>query len=180
VGIAEAQIAAANGRLTGLYIWGDVAYTRGMFFSPDYWRSVYKPQLKRLCDVAHAAGLKTIYHGCGNASVVYDDMIEVGVDGYNPLEAKAGLDVVALKRQYGRRWAFNGNIDVRVLATNDREQIHREVLRKLNAAKSGGYIMQSDHSIPDSVSFDSYDYAVRLAREYGRYPLQLGEYDESV
>jgi uroporphyrinogen decarboxylase len=180
VGIAEAQIAAARGRLTGLYIWGDIAYTRGMFFSPDYWRAAYKPQLKRLCDVAHAAGLKTIYHGCGNASPVYDDMIEVGIDAYNPLEAKASLDVVDLKRQYGRRWAFNGNMDVRVLATNDRDQIRREVLRKLNAAKGGGYILQSDHSVPDNVSFDSYDYVVQLAREHARYPLTLGEFDEAI
>ncbi len=179
VGIAEAQIAAAKGRLTGLYIWGDIAYTRGMFFSPDYWRSAYKPQLKRICDVARAAGLKTIYHGCGNASAVYEDMIEVGIDAYNPLEAKAGLDVVDLKRRYGKRWAFNGNIDVRVLATNDRHQIRREVLRKLNAARGGGYILQSDHSVPDNVSFDSYDYVVQLAREYGRYPLRLAEFEEA-
>jgi len=179
VGIAEAQIAAAKGRLTGLYIWGDIAYTRGMFFSPDYWRSAYKPQLKRICDVARAAGLKTIYHGCGNASAVYEDMIEVGIDGYNPLEAKAGLDVVDLKRRYGKRWAFNGNIDVRVLATNDRHQIRREVLRKLNAARGGGYILQSDHSVPDNVSFDSYDYVVQLARKYGRYPLRLAEFEEA-
>jgi hypothetical protein len=177
VGMAEAQIAAAGGRLRGLYIWGDIAYVKGMFFSPDYWRSAYKPQLKRICDVAHAAGLKTIYHGCGNASKVYGDMIEVGVDAYNPMEAKARLDVVELKRQYGQRWSFNGNIDVRVLATNDRERIRREVLRKLNAAKGGGYIFQSDHSVPDNVDFDSYDYAVSLVREYGQYPLNLGEFD---
>jgi uroporphyrinogen decarboxylase len=180
VGIAKAQIAAAKGKLTGLYIWGDIAYVNGMFFSPDYWRSVYKPQLARICDVIHAAGLKTIYHGCGNASAVYEDMIEAGVDAYNPLEAKAGLDVVELKRRFGNRWAFNGNIDVRVLATNDREQIRREVLSKLNAADGGGYILQSDHSIPDDVAPASYDYAIQLVREYGRYPLRLGEFDRSV
>ncbi len=176
-GIAEAQIAAAAGRLSGLYIWGDIAYVKGMFFSPAYWREVYKPQLRRICDVAHAAGLKTIYHGCGNASKVYDDMIEAGVDAYNPLEAKARLDVVELKRKYGRRWAFNGNIDVRVLATNDRARIRREVLTRLNAAKGGGYIAQSDHSVPGDVDFASYDYVVQLVREHGRYPLQLGEFD---
>ncbi|MGB9624017.1 MAG: uroporphyrinogen decarboxylase family protein [Phycisphaerae bacterium] len=177
VGIAKAQIAAAKGRLTGLYIWGDIAYVRGMFFSPDYWRSVYKPQLKRICDVIHAAGLKAIYHGCGNASAVYEDMIEAGVDAYNPLEAKAGLNVVELKRQFGRRWAFNGNLDVRVLATNDREQIRREVLTKLGAAEGGGYIPQSDHSIPDSVAPASYDYVIQLVREHGRYPLALHKCD---
>jgi hypothetical protein len=172
VGIVEGQIAAAEGKLAGLYIWGDVAYDRGMFFSPDFWRAVYKPQVARLCAVAHAHGLKTIYHGCGNASAVFEDMIEIGVDAYNPLEAKAGLDVVDLKRQYGNRWSFNGNLDVRVLATNDKDQIRREVLRKLNAAKGGGYIIQSDHSVPDNVDPASYDYVVQLVREYGKYPLE--------
>lgn len=180
VGIVEGQIAAADGKLSGLYIWGDVAYDKGMFFSPELWRRLHKPQLRRLCDAAHAAGLKTIYHGCGNASPLFEDLIEIGVDGYNPLEAKAGLDVVELKRQFGGRWAFNGNIDVRVLATNDREQIRREVLRKLNAAKGGGYILQSDHSMPDDVSPDTYDYLIHLAREHGTYPLRLDEFDEEI
>jgi uroporphyrinogen-III decarboxylase len=124
--------------------------------------------------------LKTIYHGCGNASVVFEDMIEVGVDAYNPLEAKACLDVVNLKRQFGRHWAFNGNIDVRVLATNSREKVRREVLTKLNAAKGGGFILQSDHSVPDNVDPATYDYMIRLVQEYGRYPLDLGEFDYPV
>jgi uroporphyrinogen-III decarboxylase len=177
VGVVEGQIAAAGGNLRGLYIWGDIAYDHGMFFSPKYWRQVYKPPLKRICDAAHAAGLKTIYHGCGNSSAVFEDLIEAGVDAYNPLEAKAGLDVVDLKRRFGRRWAFNGNIDVRVLATNNRAKVRREVLRKLSAAKGGGYILQSDHSMPDNVAPATYDYVIKLVRQYGRYPLKLGKYD---
>ena len=179
VGIVRGQIEAAQGKLSGIVIWGDVAYTRGMFFSPDYWRAVYKPQVARICEAAHSAGLKTIYHGCGNASVIFDDLIEAGVDAYNPLEAKAGLDVVELKRKYGSRWAFNGNIDVRVLASNDPERIRSEVLRKLAAAKGGGYIIQSDHSVPGSVSPKSYDLFVRLVREYGVYPLDELDQGES-
>ena len=180
VGIVRAQAAAAGGRLRGLYVWGDIACTRGMLFSPDYWRNVYKPQLRRICQAAHDEGLKTIYHGCGNASAVFEDMIEAGVDMYNPLEAKAGLDVVELKRRYGSRWGFNGNLDVQVLATNDPAKVRREVLRKLNAAKGGGYILQSDHSMPDNVAPATYDYLVRLARRHGTYPLDLGEFDEDV
>ncbi len=180
LGIVKGQIAAVGDKLTGLYIWGDVAYRQGMMFSPIYWRKVYKPQLKRLSDEIHAAGLKVIYHGCGNASILYDDMIEAGVDCYNPLEAKANLDVLQLKRKYGKRWAFNGNIDVRALSTNDRTEVRREVLRKLNAAKGGGYIIQSDHSVPGDVDAATYDYYVRLVREHGRYPLRLGEFDEAA
>jgi len=180
VKIVKGQIAAAGGILSGIVIWGDIAYTRGMLFSPDYWRNVYKPQLRRICHEAHGAGLRTIYHGCGNASPVFEDMIEAGVDGYNPLEAKAGLHVVDLKRRFKNRLAFNGNIDVRVLATQDRRQIRREVLTKLNAAKGGGYILQSDHSVPENVTAGSYDYLIQLTRDHGRYPLDLEEFDEDV
>ena len=180
VGIVKGQLAAAGGKLEGMYIWGDVAHRNGMMFSPKYWRRVYKPQLKRICDEVHAAGLKTIYHGCGNASLIFEDFIEAGIDCYNPLEAKSGLDVVDLKRKFGNRWAFNGNIDAVNLSTNDREQIRRELLRKLNAAKGGGYIVQSDHSVTSDVAAASYDYVIQLLREYGNYPLQLGEFDEPV
>lgn len=180
VGIVKGQIAAAKDKLSGIYIWGDVAYDNGMFFSPDFWRKVYKPQLKRICDAVHEAGLKTIYHGCGNASVLFDDMIEAGVDCYNPLEVKAGLDVLELKRKYGKRWSFNGNIDIRVLATNNRDEIRQEVLTKLNAAKGGGYIVQTDHSVASNVEPESYDYLIQLVREYSQYPLHLGQYDLKI
>jgi len=180
VGIVEGQISAAKNKLTGLYVWGDVACRQGMMFSPDLWRRIHKPQLKRICDAIHAAGLKVIYHGCGNALAIFDDLIECGIDAYNTLEAKAGLDVVELKRKYGRRLAFNGNINVQVLETNDRDAVRAEVLRKLNAAKGGGYIAQSDHSITSRVAPDTYDYVVHLVRQYGTYPLQLEELDEAV
>ena len=57
------------------------------------------------------------------------------------------------------------------------EELKATVLRKLNAAKGGGMIFQSDHSVPSNVSAESYEYVVNLVREYGRYPLELGEYD---
>ena len=82
-----------------------------------------------------------------------------------------------MKRRFGNRWAFNGNIDVRILATNDCEMVRREVLTKLNAAKGGGFILQSDHSVPDNVNPSTYDYMIKLVRERGNYPLDLGEYD---
>jgi uroporphyrinogen-III decarboxylase len=148
-----------------------------MLFRPEYWREALRAPLERLCAAVHAAGLKVIYHGCGNAQRIYPDLLQAGVDAYNPLEAKAGLDVVELKRQYQARWAFNGNIDVRVLAANDPAALRAEVLRKLNAAKGGGYIVQSDHSVPGDVAPATYDYFVRLVREHGTYPLKLGEFD---
>ena len=59
-------------------------------------------------------------------------------------------------------------------------QIRPEVLRKLNAAKGGGYIFQSDHSVASNISGKTYDAIVKLVREYGRYPLRLGAFDEEL
>ena len=62
-------------------------------------------------------------------------------------------------------------------ATKNQEELKAIVLRKLNAAKGGGFIFQSDHSVPSNVSGKTYQYVVNLVREYGRYPLELDEHD---
>ncbi len=175
--LIRAQIRAAGGMLDGMVIWGDVAYKKGMLFSPDYWRRVFKPGVKAMIEECHSRGLPVIYHGCGNVNRIFEDFIEIGVDAYNPLEAKAGLDVIDLRRRFGHRIGFCGNMDVRVWARGDPEELRRVVLTKLNAAKGGGYVFQSDHSVPDDVSAASYEYVLRLVREKGRYPLDLGEFD---
>lgn len=174
---AKAQIDAAKDLLDGFVIWGDVAYKNNMFFSPDYWRQYFKPTVKAIADYAHKQGLMVIYHGCGNVNAILPDYIEIGIDAMNPLEAKAGLDAVDLRKQYGHKLGICGNSNIQVWETGDEKQIRKEVLRKLNAAKGGGYIFQSDHSVASDVSGHTYDYIVKLVREYGNYPLKLDECD---
>jgi len=173
--VARAEIEAGAGWLDGFVIWGDVAYKKGTFMSPAYWREFFKPWVARMTDAAHAAGLPVVYHGCGNVKAIFPDYVELGIDAYNPLEAKAGMDVVELRRQYGHRIGFCGNSDIRVWETGDRSAIRREILRKLAAARGGGMIFQSDHSVSSSVSGQTYDFIVKLVREHGVYPLRLGE-----
>jgi hypothetical protein len=173
----KAQIKAADGMLDGMVLWGDVAYKKGMLFSPRFWREHFKPGVKALIDECHSRGLPVIYHGCGNVSRIFEDFAEIGVDAYNPLEAKAGMDVVDLRRRFGHRIGFCGNMDALLWANGSREELRREVLTKLNAAKGGGYIFQSDHSVPDNVSPENYEYVLGLVRKHGVYPLDLEELD---
>jgi uncharacterized membrane protein len=171
--LARAQIREGAGRLSGFYIWGDVAYRNGMLFNPETWRKVFLPHVKRLVDLFRENGLMVIYHGCGNATPIFEDLADIGLDAYNPLEAKADLDVVELRKRYGDRLAFVGNIDVRILETGDREAIRREVLYKMQAGQGGGWVCQSDHSVSSGVSPESYALVVETVREFGRYPLDL-------
>ena len=112
--------------------------------------------------------------------LIYEDFVKMGLDSYNPLEAKSGLDVVELRRKYGHRMGFCGNMDVLAWANAPLPELRRQALRKLNAAKGGGFIFQSDHSVPTNVRAERYDYIVKLVREHGRFPLALGELDERV
>lgn len=171
--MARAEIEAGAGLLDGFVIWGDVAYKKSTFMAPRYWREHFKPWVARMTALAHAHHLPVIYHGCGNVHAIFQDYIDLQVDAYNPLEAKAGMDVLELRQRYGHQIGFCGNSNVQVWESGDRNAIRREVLRKLNAARGGGYIFQSDHSVTSSVSGPTYDYIVQLVREYGRYPIVL-------
>lgn len=170
---AEAAMSAAEGLLDGFVIWGDVAYRENMFFDPAYWRAHYRPAVAEMVRLAHRRGLPVIYHGCGCMRAILPDLIEIGVDAVNPLEAKAGMDVAELRREFGHAIAFCGGADVRVWERGHPEEIRRDVMRCLRAAEGGGYIFQSDHSVSSAVGGRTYDMIVRLVRELGVYPLRL-------
>jgi uroporphyrinogen decarboxylase len=173
----KAQIAAAKDYLDGFVIWGDVAYTRSMLFDPEYWREYFKPWVKAMIGECHRNSLPVIYHGCGNVNDIFSDFIDIGLDAYNPLEVKADMDAVKLKKMYGDSIGYCGNNDIQLWETGDLEAIRKETLKKLNTGKRGGFVFMSDHSVSSSVSGKTYDYIVKLVREYGKYPLNLGEFD---
>ncbi|MGQ1785058.1 MULTISPECIES: uroporphyrinogen decarboxylase family protein [unclassified Saccharicrinis] len=170
--ICKAQVEAANGLLDGMVIWGDVAYKNGMFFDPEYWREHFKPWVKKMVDYCHEKGLMVIYHGCGNVNSIFKDYIEIGIDFYNPLEVKANMDVNQLRERYGHDIGFCGNNNVMNWESGDETRIKEEILRKLEAAKGGGFIFQSDHSVSSEVSGLTYDYIMKLVRENGNYPIK--------
>jgi uroporphyrinogen decarboxylase len=87
-----------------------------------------------------------------------------------PLEVKAGMNLIELKKQFGEKLAFMGGIDVRAMANPNPDVILEEIRNKITIAKQGGgYIFHSDHSVPDNVSFQQYQRVIALVREYGRY-----------
>ncbi len=156
----------------GIWIYDDIAYRNGPFFSPRFYREVVGPAHRRIIERFRARNLPAVLHTDGNVNLLIPQFIEVGFTALQPLEAKAGMDVRELKAKYGDKLAFIGNIDVRALSAG-REAIRREVLSKLPvAAEGGGYVVCSDHSVPPTVSLEDYKYFLRLVRRYGRYPLR--------
>ena len=97
-------------------------------------------------------------------------MIDAGIDCLQALEVKAGMDLVKLHQLYGDKISFMGGIDVRALYSNDREIIDRQLESKIPLVKQGfNYILHSDHSIPNTVHYDTYRYFLKMGLELGTY-----------
>jgi uroporphyrinogen decarboxylase len=130
------------------------------FMSPDMYREIVEPGHKRLFDYSHSLGLKVIVHSCGFVEPLVPGLIRAGMDCLQAMEVKAGMDMPRLARQFGDRISFCGNIDIRIVAGNDRHAIDEELNRKIvPVLKAGsGYILHSDHSIPPDVEHDTLDY----------------------
>ncbi len=163
------EMLAIGYQFDGAFVFDDLGYRNGTFFSTEMYRELLFPQHKRLCDVLHSKGWKVILHSCGNVNRHIPALIEAGFDCLQPLEVKAGMDLVQLKKDYGDVLAFMGGIDVRAMAHPDPAVIEEEIRSKIPIAKAGGgYIYHSDHSIPDNVSFEQYKRVRDLVYKYGK------------
>ena len=154
----------------GLWIYGDMAYNHSTVCSPQMYEDLIWPDHKRLADWAHCHRMKFIYHTDGNITGVLDLYRKAGFDCVQPLEAKAGMDVRTLCPRYGSDLAFFGNIDVMLMATNDRGRIEAEIVAKFTAGKATrGYAYHSDHSVPPQVSWDTYRFIIDCVNRHGNY-----------
>jgi len=161
---------AAGIEFDGMWLWGDISYRKGPMISPRMYREMLMPFHKKLCDLAHSKGCKVIYHGCGNNNEVVPLFIEAGIDCLQPLEVKAGMDVRELKRDFGDRMSFMGNIDARLMQSNDLKGLELEIRDKLSVAKvGGGYVYHSDHSVPPGTTLETYRFIMDLVERYGKY-----------
>lgn len=146
----------------------DMGYKNNQFFSVNTYRNLLKPIHKKAIDWAHSKGIKAHLHSCGDIRPFIPELIDIGLDALNPLEVKAGVDTIELKKKYGKDLVLHGGINA--VLWNDREAIEAEIKEKVPVLKeSGGYIFSSDHSVPDTVSLEDFRHIVELAKEMGRY-----------
>ena len=169
VNITLAEMVLAEGyRFDDINWCDDMGYKGNPFFSLGMYRELLKPVHQRAVDWAHARGMKARLHSCGDIRTLVPNLIEVGVDMLNPIEVKAGMDPIELKRQYGDRLSFHGGLNV--LLYDNPDDLWVEMRRLIPIMKqNGGYWISSDHSVPQTVSLDTFREFVRLAKELGTY-----------
>ena len=161
---------AREGLPDGLWVWDDLGFRGGPFMSPAMYRELVFPAHRRLFEFAHGRGLPVVLHCDGNVEPLLPLLVEAGIDCLQPLEAKAGMDLLRIKRGFGDRIALIGGMDARVLEANDLAAVDAELAAKLPGAMAGGgYVLQVDHSVSGLVEYETYRHFVDRGLEMGRY-----------
>lgn len=161
---------AEEGYPDGIWYYEDMGYKQHPFMSPRMYREIIQPGHERTVQWAHSKKLPVIMHSCGYVEPLVPGMLQAGIDCLQVIEVKAGMDLLRLYQNYGDRLSFMGGIDVRVLYNNDRSEIDRELEAKIPVVKGNfGYVLHSDHSIPNNVHHDTYRYFIDKAIELGSY-----------
>jgi uroporphyrinogen decarboxylase len=148
----------------GMHVYEDLAYTAAAFASPNCHKEMVFPYHKRFYQFLKDHNLPIIMHTCGDFRIHIDSIVESGVDCIQAMEAKTGMNVVELAKDYKDKLCFMGNLNIMEFETGDRKKIEAEVLGKLNGMKvlKAPYVFMSDHSIPPTVKLDDYEFALDL------------------
>jgi uroporphyrinogen decarboxylase len=160
------------GRPDGVWIYEDLGFTNGLFASPKTIRELLLPYYKEMVSfLKDDYGVAALIHTCGDIREAVPIIIEAGWDCLQPMEAKAGVDVLELADTFGNRLAYMGNINVVKLETNDRDVVRGEVMHKMGGMieRRMPYILHSDHSLPPDIRMATYQYMLQLHREHGDY-----------
>ena len=150
----DRMLTAANGRIDILRAADDLGTQHSLFFSPDMFREFIKPRLKKIADLAHSHNVKFLFHSCGAIRPFIEELIEIGVDILDPLQAAAeGMEPKALKDNFGDRICLHGGICTQhLLPTGTPEEVRTEVQRRIEIfGRNGGYILAPCHVLQSDV-----------------------------
>ena len=150
--IALGEAACRRFPLDWYWTGDDVAGQRSMMMSPNAWRELVKPHLARVFAVGKAHQLPVAYHCCGALRPIIPDLIEIGLDILNPIQANCpGMEALELKHEYGSRIAFMGGVDTQALLPfGSVDDVRRATVRLIEGmtADGGGFILAASHTIP--------------------------------
>ncbi len=153
-------------RVDWALFWEDMAYKTGPLISPDMFRKFMMPRYRRVTDLLRKSNIDIIFvDSDGNLNKLIPLWLECGVNGFWPLEVAAGVDAVALRKEYGKDIILAGNMDKRELLKG-KEAIREEVMSKLPfLLEKGGYFPSIDHLVPPDITLENYQYFINTMRE---------------
>jgi uroporphyrinogen decarboxylase len=142
--------------IDAVYFGDDWGSQNGLIMGPHLWREFIKPRLARMYERVHQGGKWVMIHCCGDVKEVLPDLVEIGLNIFNPFQPEV-MDVFETKKRYYGRLAFNGAISVQTLLPHGTPEHVRSETRELLQVlgEGGGYIASPSHAIPSDVPVEN-------------------------
>lgn len=153
-------------RVDQLFVHEDMAGCAGPLLGPKQVEEFIVPYYRPLWDFLQERGARLFKQDSdGDMRVVLPAFVEAGINLTYPCEPTAGMDIVALRQQYGTRLAFAGGIDKHVLRKS-REEIIAELEYKVPPmVRTGGCVLGLDHRVPNGTSLANYRFYIQKVWE---------------
>lgn len=152
----------------GAWLGGDLGCQSGLIFSTDYYNAFLFDLHREFCNFFSKNNMPVIFHSDGNIRELIPHLIEAGIRAIEPLESNIGMDLVELKREYGKDVVLFGGIDDESFV--EKEKAEKEIKSKFKyLMKGGGYIYHADSPILEDISFENYREVIDLVKRYGVY-----------
>lgn len=147
------------------YFGDDWGSQRGLIMGEERWREFIKPRIARMYGKVRGAGKFVVIHSCGKVQSVFPDLIECGLNCFNPFQPEV-MDPFEMKKLFGGKLAFNGGISIqRLLPFGTPDDVRREVRRLLaEVGRNGGYIAGPSHALPGDIPAENIAAMIEVLR----------------
>jgi uroporphyrinogen decarboxylase len=154
-----------------IMIGDDVGYQTSLIIPPEIWAEFIKPYLKRLVDESKKRGLPVIYHSDGNINLIFDELINMNIDGIHPIQESAGMNINYLSKKYADKICFVGMIDIQKhLPFATTLEVCKNIKRIITTIRSygGNLIIGPTHDIQPDTPIENIKALVNTVLRYGK------------
>ncbi len=157
--IADCNIAAIRKAcefdIDAVHFGDDWGQQSGLIMGPDIWHEFIYPPLKRMFDAVRECGKYISIHSCGDVDELFDDLVDIGLNCFNPFQSEV-MDVEALMKEYHGRLHFYGGLSTqRTLPNGSVDDVLAEMHQLLKWGKNGGYIFAPAHAVQGDVPIEN-------------------------